>query len=94
MLEVGIRELKAHLGEYVRRLRKGEQLTLTDRGKRLAVISPLVETDEQRIDRKLRELEARGVLTRGIGKPKGLDPPIRLHGEGPTMSEMIIEDRG
>jgi prevent-host-death family protein len=54
MREVSIRELKTHLGEYVRRLRQGEQLTLTDRGKPLAVISPLVETDEQRIDRKLQ----------------------------------------
>ncbi len=94
MQQVSIRELKTHLGKYVRRLRDGEQLTLTDRGKPLAVISPVAESEEQRIERKLIELEARGVIRRGVGKLKGLNPRIELRGEGPTISEMIIEDRG
>ena len=52
------------------------------------------ETHEQRIDRKMRELEARGILRRGNGrKPQGLARPIKLRGEGPTISQMIIEDR-
>ncbi len=94
MIDVSIRELKTHLTQYLRELEFGQQITVTRRGKPIAVLSPLCETDGQRLDRKLLELEARGVLRRGIGKPKGLHPRLKLSGEGPTISEMIIEDRG
>lgn len=33
---VGIRELKAHLSEYLRAVERGEQLTVTDRGRPVA----------------------------------------------------------
>ena len=89
-----MRDLKTNLASYLRRIESGEQITVTRRGKPLATITPIGETYEQRIERKFRELEARGVLTRGNGgKPQGLHPRIRLRGKGPTLSEMIIEDR-
>jgi hypothetical protein len=54
-----------------------------------------LETPEQRLDRKLRDLLARGIISRiPTGKPKGLPKPVKLIGEGPTVSEMVLEDRG
>jgi len=32
-LNVGIRDLKAHLSEYIARARKGEEMIITDRGR-------------------------------------------------------------
>jgi len=93
MIEVSVRDLRMNLSRYLRELESGQSIAITKRGKPVGVISPLVETEEQRIDRKMRELVARGVAQWSGGKPKGLDPPIKLRGKGPTVSEMVIEDR-
>jgi prevent-host-death family protein len=40
-MDVGVRELKAHLSEYLDRAEAGEVITVTDRGKPVAVLAPL-----------------------------------------------------
>jgi antitoxin (DNA-binding transcriptional repressor) of toxin-antitoxin stability system len=40
MKTVGIRELKDHLSEYLRRVRGGESVLVTDRGEVVAEFSP------------------------------------------------------
>jgi prevent-host-death family protein len=92
MIEVSIRELKSHLSAHLRRLEQGETITVTRRGKPVALITP-PEAGDDELTRKIRDLQARGLVRWGGGKPKGLNPPLKLTGEGPTMSEMIIEDR-
>lgn len=97
MTTVSVRELKNKLSEHLRRLEHGESITVTRRGKPIGVLSPIPEseTPEERHQRKLRDLLARGIISRiPTGKPKGLPKPIKLIGEGPTVSEMILEDRG
>jgi prevent-host-death family protein len=94
MAEISIRELKAHLTRYLRDLQSGKQITVTRRGKPVAVITSIDEGEPDRVQRKLKELEAQGVLRAGIGKPKALRPRVELRGEGPTLSEMVLEDRG
>ena len=92
MVTVSVRELKNRLSEHLRRLEDGETITVTRRGKPVAIISP-VEAGEDRLSRRLRELVAAGVIHWAGGKPKGLNPPIKLRGKGPTPSEMVLEDR-
>jgi len=89
---VGVRELKNRLSEHLRRLEEGETITVTRRGKPVAVMTRV--EGEDRLSRRLRELVAAGVIHWSGGKPKGLNPPLKLRGKGPTMSEMILEDRG
>ena len=93
MATVSVRELKNRLSEHLRRLEEGETITVTRRGKPVAVMMP-VESREDRLLGRLRQLVAEGVVHWSGGKPKGLDPPIKLPGKGPTMSEMVLEDRG
>lgn len=96
MTTVSVREMRARLSQLLRRLERGESVTVTRRGKPVAVLSPIPEreTEEQRRRRKLQELAARGVISRiPEGKPRGLPRPVKLIGEGPTMSEMVLEDR-
>ena len=38
---VGIRELKAHLSRYLKRVRSGARLMVTDRARSIATISPV-----------------------------------------------------
>lgn len=40
-MDVGVRELKEHLSEYLRRVAAGEVIRVTDRGVPTAVISPV-----------------------------------------------------
>ena len=41
MVEVGIRELKAHLSEYLERAERGEWVRVTDRGRPKAILGPV-----------------------------------------------------
>ncbi len=44
-MEVGLRELRQHLSEYMRRVSAGEVIRVTDRGVPTAIISPIVGGD-------------------------------------------------
>ncbi len=48
MGEVGIKVLKDHLSEYLRRAREGERIVVTDRGAPVAVLAPVEEGAEVR----------------------------------------------
>ena len=93
MIEVSVRELKDHLSTYLRRARGGEEIVVTNRGKAIAALSGPPKAKMTR-EEKLDDMERRGILTRGRGRyvpPKRLIP---LQGEGPTVSEMVLADRG
>jgi prevent-host-death family protein len=56
--EVGIRELREHLSKWIAEVQEGKELTVTDRGKPVARISP-VDEDRLRIQRLVDE----GIIT-------------------------------
>lgn len=97
MTEVSVREFKSKLSEYLRRAEAGEHIAVTRRGKQIARLLPNGEEESGRpktLDEKIRDLQARGII-QWNGKPfKPSGKPVKLIGEGPTISEMIIEDRG
>ncbi|HEX5213985.1 MAG TPA: type II toxin-antitoxin system prevent-host-death family antitoxin [Vicinamibacterales bacterium] len=63
---VGARELKVRLGTYLRRVRQGHRLVVTDRGQPVAELRPI--GGEAGAGTVLAELEARGVVTRPTRK--------------------------
>ena len=88
--EIGARELKTRLGAYLREVREGATLIVTERGAPVAEIRPLPtsgKTEKARLD----ELVARGTLTRETRKKLSSFRPIRIAGR--PLSETIIEDR-
>jgi prevent-host-death family protein len=95
MATVSVRELKNRLSEHLRRLEEGETITVTRRGKPVALITaaPDGETRDQALQRKLLELQAKGILVRVGTKPLIPKRRVKLRGKGPTMSEMVIQDR-
>lgn len=42
---VGVRELRQNLSIYLERVKKGEALTVTDRGEEVAILRPMPKTD-------------------------------------------------
>ena len=72
MNRIGVRQLQQNAAEAVRRVRRGERLEVTDRGRPVAILSPI--TPGSVID----TLEAAGRLVRADGDLLALEPPLRL----------------
>lgn len=87
---VGSRELKNRLGTYLRRVRRGETLRITDRGEVIAQLSP-VQPTESSLEARLNQAALEGFLT--LPKHKGLTPFEPIQSSGPSLSQTIIEDR-
>jgi prevent-host-death family protein len=92
MRKVGSRELKNRLGTYLRAVRKGQSLLVTDRGRPVAKITPAGDEDhpQDRLTARLKELEAQGLL-RLAKRPIGKFRAVRATGK--PASQIIIEDR-
>ena len=90
-MNVGVKELKNSLSKYLRAVRGGEVVQITERGKVVAEIrsrTARAGDDEQ----LLLRLEREGLVTRGRGKLVD-EPPVKLP-RGVLASRMVIEDRG
>ena len=90
-MNVGVKELKNSLSKYLRAVRSGEVVHITERGKVVAEIRPRAARVGED-DQALLQLEREGVVTRGRGKLTDA-PPVRLP-RNASASTMVIEDRG
>ncbi len=88
MSTVGVRELRDNLSEYLRRVRGGELLVITDRGTPIGELGP---AGRGRIEERARALVRTGVASWNGGKPKGLSAAPRP--KAGLVSVAVIEDR-
>lgn len=72
MHKIGVRQLQQNAAAALRRIRKGEHLEVTDRGRAVAVLSPIASGDV------LGGLDGAGRLTRAENDLLDLPPPVRL----------------
>jgi len=86
MIEVGVRELKNSLSRYLKKVRAGETVVVTDRGKPVARIT---STD---VPEHIARLMAEGRVT---WSGKRFEPPkdLIVPKPGPPLSDYIAEDR-
>lgn len=84
-MEVGIRELRADLSRFVKRVRAGEEVVVTDHGKAVARLVPL--EGERTFDRLVRE----GII---IPAPKPWRGKLLKPIKGGPLSDLVIEGRG
>ena len=84
-MNVGVRELKAKLSEYLGRVADGESVVVTDRGTPVARLVPFDHGTAVE----------RGIAEGWIQAPRrtGLQPPV-LYRSDMTIAEMLDEDRG
>jgi prevent-host-death family protein len=92
MKKVGSREFKNRQGYYLRQVRKGETVLVTDRGKPVAKLIPIEPkaASNSGLEERLRELARQGHLRLGR-RPFARFEPVRAKGK--PASRMIIEDR-
>jgi prevent-host-death family protein len=87
---VGVRELKTRLGAYLRQVRQGRTLVVTDRGDPIAELRPLgTGTDAQAV---LATLDAVGAVTRPTRSTFPPFRPITRRGGG-SAAAAVLEDR-
>ncbi len=88
---VGIREAKVHLSRYLRMVRKGAEIVITDRGKPVGKIVP-IEPAELPLTDRIKRLEDQGSIERKTEKQSGKIPSaIPLAGN--IAQKILQEDR-
>lgn len=90
-MKVGTKQLKNQLSRYLQRVRAGEVVKVTDRGRVIAEmrgVAPDTSTDGEMV----RDLDAVGSVSAGSGKFRDFEP-VRTRG-GTSASQVIQEDRG
>jgi prevent-host-death family protein len=86
MASVGIRELRQRASELIRRVEDGESIEITDRGRPVAVLSPLPEDP-------LGRLIAAGDLQASEGDLADLPRPLWLPAEAELPSSVLARLR-
>ena len=89
-MQLGLREANQHFSKAIKAVKAGKEVVLTERGKPIAVIKPLPQSDD--VEATLDRLAAAGVLTRAT--KRGPLPPFRPRRiKGAPLSQTISEDR-
>jgi prevent-host-death family protein len=86
-MDVTVRELKAHLSEYLKRVESGEVVGVTNRGRRVARILP--EPRGGGVAQGIKE----GWLTREADEPPVAFIPIAPRTGAPSSADVIRADR-
>ena len=86
-VEVGVRELRENLSDWLDRAAAGEEILVTERGKPKAVITAA----ESAWDCMVRE--GRITPRTGTGPPE-LPRQLEWIGDGPTLSDYLMYNRG
>lgn len=87
-LTVGIRELKTQLSKYLRQVKAGRTIVITEHGKAVGRLVPAVQSVEEKMW---------GMVDAGLAEWNGkkLKPmkPVAKVKEGHSVAQIIIEDR-
>ena len=86
--EVGIRELKSRLSAYLRHVKAGGTVTITERGTPIGRIVPLAQSTEA----QLEALSQTGLVAWSGERLPPLVPVARAKGDR-TVADLLLEDR-
>lgn len=84
---VGVAELRQNLSVYLKRVREGERLVVTDRNRPVAELGPAPSTGPE-----LDRLIAEGLVSRP--RRSTLPEPLKLGGDPHALSRALDEVRG
>ncbi len=87
-IKVGTRELKNKLSEYLRRVKAGETIIVTEHGKTIGQIVPVKPTVEER----LQALVDTGQIRWNGKKLEPYEPKV-VNKSGHLLSDLVVENR-
>lgn len=92
--EVGIRELKTHLSRYVKKVKDGDEILVTERGRIIARLVPVEPHSETaRFQNMLLKLSAEGQIILPRIHKKAACSARRKKVKGTPFSDAALEDR-
>jgi|SRR6516162_6304701 prevent-host-death family protein len=95
MKSVGLRDLKNRLSEYVREVRSGEAVLVTDRGEVVAeLIPPGQGSDDRGVPSALVTLARRGQVTLGVSNDAAVYPKLPRLLKRHHAAQLLNEERG
>ena len=87
---VGVRELRQNLSVYLRRVKDGETLEVTERGLPVAELRPRSKAPQSKVDQMIAD----GRITPARSRPRDLPPPPPpIDPTAPTLSEILQQMR-
>jgi len=93
MVSVGVREFKNHLSEYLRRVKAGEVVEVTERGKPIArLLASEPASEEKAVEAKIWEMVAQGKAHWSGRKPRRYSPEVAAE-PGTSLSDLIVKER-
>lgn len=85
---VGVRELKSQLSKYLRQVKLGRTVVITEHGKVVAQLGPI----GQSVEEKMKAMVKAGLAEWNGKKLKPMKPVARVKA-GHSVAQIIIEDR-
>lgn len=85
---VGVRDLKARLSQYLRLVKAGQTVVITERGREVGRIIPPARTLEE----KIQAMVQAGLASWNGQKLGPFEPVARVRGER-TVADLLTEDR-
>ena len=87
-MRVGTRELKSKLSEYLRRVKSGQTIVVTEHGKPIGQIVP----GKASVEERMQAMVAAGLAEWDGHKLKPYKPVATNRGKG-QVSDQVVEDR-
>lgn len=87
-IKVGVRDLKARLSEYLRLVRSGQTIVVTDHGKPVGRILPI----ELPLEEQLRSLQEAGLLAWNGESLAEIESQV-VNRSGKLISDLVVEMR-
>ena len=84
----GVRDLKNKLSQYLKEVKRGRSIMVTERGKVVATIVPAQEHPDVQA---LKRLAKSGLGYWKGGKPKGASRPVVVKGK--PVGDIVLEER-
>jgi len=90
---VGIRELKVNLSKYLKKIKEGSELLISQRGKTIARIIPVASEKKNELPSLLLKLSTEDKIILPITYKPPKRPIRRKKVKGSPFSEAVIEGR-
>ncbi len=91
MTKIGLREANLHFSKYLKMVKNGKEVVLTERGNPIAVIKPIPQGKGVKENQRVKVLEEQGILK---CTKRGRFPLHKLVTiSGKPISQIVIEER-
>ena len=90
VVRVGVRELRENLRSWLERVKGGDEVVITERGKAVAQLTMLDPPKS-----RLEELIEQGIVQPALGPKPEIDiSKLPKSTPGPTLTDILLEQRG